>query len=289
MNAFQPTVAADLVAGQVAIVTGGAQGIGRATVTTLLANGARVCVADLDGGLAQEIVEEWGEERVLVVPGDLARPAAAAELVTAAAESFGEVDILVNNAGYFWDAPIHDMPDERFEAMLQIHTVVPFRLTREVLTRWRPAAKREAESGTPRHRKIVNVSSRAGLFGVAGGANYAAGKAGLLGLTYSAAKECGRFGVNVNAVALGPVRTRFGNPVSDGTVLRTGGHEVPLGRRTPRSAGTAEGASPPDRPGPRRKTISGRSATPQEAADVILFLCSPLSNLVNGQVLVVNG
>lgn len=287
MNAFQPTVAADLVAGRVAIVTGGARGIGRATATTLLANGARVCVADLDGEPAKDIVSEWGEDRVLVVPGDLARPAAAAELVAAAVESFGEVDILVNNAGYFWDAPLHDMSDEQFEAMLQIHTVVPFRLTREVLTRWRPAAKREAVSGTPRHRKIVNVSSRAGLHGVAGGANYAAGKAGLLGLTYSAAKECGRLNVNVNAVAFGPVKTRFGKPASDGTVLRSGGHEVPLGRRTPRAAATAP--APPAPSVPRRKTLSGRSATPQEAADVILFLCSPLSDLVIGQVLVVNG
>lgn len=289
MNAFQPTVAADLVAGRVAVVTGGARGIGRATVTTLLANGARVCVADLDGEPAEDIVSEWGADRVLVVPGDLARPAAAAELVAAAAESFGEVDILVNNAGYFWDAPIHDMPDERFEAMLQIHTVVPFRLTREVLARWRPAAKGEAASGVPRHRKIVNVSSRAALSGVAGGANYAAGKAGLLGLTYSAAKECGHLGINVNAVAFGPVSTRFGKPVSDGTVLRTGGHAVPLGRRTPRSARAATAPAPPEPSGPRRKTISGRSATPQEAADVILFLCSPLSDMVNGQVLVVNG
>jgi 3-oxoacyl-[acyl-carrier protein] reductase len=284
-SAFEPIVAAGLVADRVAIVTGGAQGIGGATTRNFLANGAKVCVADLDADKTAEIVATWGEDRVLSLPGDVTEPDAAGRLVAATLERFGQVDILVNNAGYYWDAPLHRMTDEQFEAMLQIHTVVPFRLMREVLTHWRPLAKQEAEAGTPRHRKIVNVSSRAALRGLAGAANYAAGKAGLLGLTYSAAKEYGKLGVNVNAVAFGPVSTRFGKPNEDGAVIHSGGHEIPLGRAV-RSGQTSAEAKPS---GPRRSTISGRAASPREAADAILYLCSSLSDLVNGEVLQVNG
>jgi 3-oxoacyl-[acyl-carrier protein] reductase len=255
-SALEPIVAAGLVADRVAIVTGGAQGIGGATTRNFLANGAKVCVADLDADKTAEIVATWGEDRVLSLPGDVTEPDAARRLVAATLERFGQVDILV-----------------------------PFRLMREVLTHWRPLAKQEAEAGTPRHRKIVNVSSRAALRGLAGAANYAAGKAGLLGLTYSAAKEYGKLGVNVNAVAFGPVSTRFGKPNEDGAVIHSGGHEIPLGRAVRSGQTSAEGKPS----GPRRSTISGRAASPREAADAILYLCSSLSDLVNGEVLQVNG
>lgn len=280
----EPSSTTGLVADRVAIVTGGAQGIGRATARALLEAGARVCVADLDADKIKELAAEWGDDRVLPLAGDITEPDAARHLVRSTVECFGQVDILVNNAGYFWDSPLHRMTDEQFEAMLQIHTIVPFRLIREVLTKWRPLAKAEAENGVARYRKIVNVSSRAALRGLAGAANYATAKAGLLGLTYSAAKESGKLCINVNAVAFGPVSTRFGKPTEAGTVIRSGGHEIPLGRVVKPDAKTTAPAS-----GPRRSTISGRAASPREAADTILYLCSPLADLVNGEVVQVNG
>jgi 3-oxoacyl-[acyl-carrier protein] reductase len=272
-----------MLTGRVAVVTGGARGIGAATAAALLAAGASVCVADLDPAESQ--LTAAAPDRILALSCDLADPAVPARVVQATVRQFGRIDILVNNAGYYWDAPLHRMSDEQFDAMLQIHAVVPFRLIRECLGLWRPLARQEQAEGRPGHRKIVNVSSRAALRGLAGGANYAAGKAALLGLTYSAAKECARLGINVNAVAFGPVSTRFGLPLDAGNVVRSAGHEVALGRppAAPPSAGPGPGQRKP------RPTLSGRAASAQEAAQAIVFLCSPSSDLVNGEVLQVNG
>jgi 3-oxoacyl-[acyl-carrier protein] reductase len=256
----------------------------------LLAAGASVCVVDLDTAGAGTAAQD----RVMTMRCDLADPSAPAQVIDATVQRFGKVDILVNNAGYYWDAPLHRMSDEQFDAMLQIHAVVPFRLIRQCLGLWRPLAKQESAAGLPQHRKVVNVSSRAALRGLAGGANYAAGKAALLGLTYSAAKECARLSINVNAVAFGPVSTRFGLSLDAGNVVRTAGYEVALGRaRSAGRPGPAAGAAVPGaetagKKGPR-PTLSGRAATPDEAAQAIMFLCSPSSDLVNGEVLQVNG
>jgi 3-oxoacyl-[acyl-carrier protein] reductase len=280
------------------MVTGGARGIGAATATALLAAGASVCVVDLDA--AEAGIGAAAPDRVMTMRCDLADPGAPAQMIEATIQRFGKIDILVNNAGYYWDAPLHRMSDEQFDAMLQIHAVVPFRLIRECLGLWRPLAKQESAAGRPRYRKIVNVSSRAALRGLAGGANYAAGKAALLGLTYSAAKESARLSINVNAVAFGPVSTRFGLSVDAGNVVRTAGYEVALGRASsaPRpspgsdapepAADSPEPAAAAGKRGPR-PTLSGRAATPEEAARAIMFLCSPSSDLINGEVLQVNG
>ena len=99
-----------------------------------------------------------------------------------AVDSFGKIDIIVNNAGYTLDAPIHKMSDEHFQAMLDIHTVVPFRVIRAAAPHLREPAKKEREEGKEVFRKIVNVSSTSGTFGNAGQANYSAGKAGVVGL-----------------------------------------------------------------------------------------------------------
>jgi 3-oxoacyl-[acyl-carrier protein] reductase len=258
------------MADRVGVVTGGAQGIGAAAVAALLAHGARVCVADLDRARAEEAVRKWGEDRVLAVEADLAEPGAAARVVDATVRRFGTLDVLVNNAGYYWDAPVHRMTDDQFQAMLEIHALVPFRMMREAARHLRPAAQRDLDAGVVRHRKVVNISSRAALHGLAGAANYSAGKAALLGLTYSAAKEWARLRINVNAIAFGAVRTRFGLPKDAGNVVRSGGRDVPLGTTGER---------------PRK----GRIATPEEAADTVLYLCSPLSDPVNGQVITVGG
>jgi 3-oxoacyl-[acyl-carrier protein] reductase len=266
--------------GTTAIVTGGAQGIGGATVLALLTNGANVCVADLDAERAAAIAARWGEDRVLTVTGDLSDPGLPEQVFARTVDRFGSVDVLVNNAGFFWDAPVHRMTDDQFAAMLDIHAMVPFRMIREALCRWRPLAKDEAERGRSHYRKIVNVTSRAALTGLAGAANYAAGKAALIGLTRSVARECAKLAINANAVAFGGVDTRFQQPVSDGNVIVSGGREIPVGRRA-----AVDGEAPRK---VRPRSMNGRNATPEEAADAILFLCSPLSNLINGEVLEAN-
>lgn len=273
-------VAEPRLAGRSAIVTGGAQGIGGATVAALLADGANVCIADLDAERSQEIVSTWGADRVLAITGDLSDPGQPERIFAEAVEKFGAVDILVNNAGFFWDAPVHRMTDDQFAAMLDIHAMVPFRMIRAAVRRWRPLAKDELSKGVTHHRKIVNISSRAALTGLAGAANYAAGKAALLGLTRSVARENAKLAINVNAVAFGGVDTRFQESVREGNVVLSGGRQVPLGRPD-----TVDGAAAKK---VRPRSMNGRNATPEEAAAAVLVLCSPSSDLINGEVLEVN-
>ena len=134
----------------------------------------------------------------------------------------GQIDIIVNNAGYTLDAPIHKMSDEHFQRMLDIHTVVPFRVSRAAAPYMREPAKQEREEGKEVFRKIVNVSSISGTFGNAGQANYSSGKAGVVGLTKTLAKEWGQFKINVNAVAFGYIDTRLtAAKVEENTMTRT--------------------------------------------------------------------
>ena len=161
--------------GKSAIVTGSARGIGRATAELLVAQGAQVLINDLDGDVAEQAAGEIQGETA-VFAGDLTKPGAADELVQKAIDSFGKIDIIVNNAGYTLDAPVHKMSDEHFQAMLDIHTVVPFRVIRAAAPHLREPAKKEREEGKEVFRKIVNVSSTSGTFGNAGQANYSAGQ-----------------------------------------------------------------------------------------------------------------
>src|SRR5204863_5264886 len=119
--------------------------------------------------------------------------------VAAAVDTWGRLDIVVNNAGYAWDGPIHKATDEQFQAMLDIHTVVPFRVLRAAAPHLREPAKGERVEGREVFRKVVNVSSISGTMGNAGQANYSSGKAGVVGLTKTLAKEWGQFKINVNA------------------------------------------------------------------------------------------
>jgi 3-oxoacyl-[acyl-carrier protein] reductase len=263
--------------GKVAIVTGSARGIGRAAAGLLAEHGARVLVTDLDGDLAKEAAAAIGGETA-VCAGDLTKDGVPEEVVRQAVDAFGQLDIVVNNAGYTWDGMAHRMSDEQFRAMLEIHTVVPFRLLRAAAPYMRDAGKAEREEGREVFRKVVNVTSISGTQGNLGQANYSAAKAGLVGLTKTLAREWGPFKVNVNAVAFGFVETRL-TAASDegGERFVADGVEIPLGI--------------PEQMRQMAPIIIplGRPATPEDAAGPIFFLCSPWSNFVHGQVLTASG
>jgi 3-oxoacyl-[acyl-carrier protein] reductase len=261
---------------KVAIVTGSARGIGKATAELLCEHGAKVVVNDLDGDVAQETADGIAGETA-VYAGDLTQGGAPEALVQTALDAWGRLDIVVNNAGYTLDAPIHKMTDDWFQKMLDIHVVVPFRVIRAAAPHLREPAKAERERGEEVFRKIVNVSSISGTMGNAGQANYAAGKAAIVGLTKSLAKEWGQFKVNVNAVAFGYIETRLTASKDDANVVEIRGERVQLGIPD-QLRGMAAALIP-----------LGRAGTPQEAAGGVFFLCSPWSNYVHGQVLNITG
>jgi 3-oxoacyl-[acyl-carrier protein] reductase len=265
-----------LLDGKAAIVTGSARGIGRATAELFISEGAKVLINDIDGEIAEQAAAEIDGETA-VFAGDLTKPGVPDDLIAKANEAFGEVDIVVNNAGYTWDGVVHKMTDEQFQAMIEIHTVVPFRVTRALAPHWREAAKKEAGEGTERFRKIINVTSISGTMGNAGQANYSAAKAGVTGLTKTIAKEWGQFKINVNAVAFGFVETRLTQAKEEAEAIERGGEKIELGI-----------------PAQQRAMASmiiplGRAAQPGEAAGPVLFLASELANYVHGQVLNVTG
>jgi len=262
--------------GKVAIVTGSARGIGRATAELLSEQGASVLINDLDGDVAQQTASEIAGETA-VYAGDLTADGACDALVQTAIDSWGKIDIIVNNAGYTIDAPIHKMSDEAFQRMLDIHTVVPFRVIRAAAPHLREPAKKEREEGVEVFRKIVNVSSISGTMGNAGQANYSAGKNAVVGLTKTLAKEWGQFKINVNAVAFGYIETRLTASKDESNTMEIGGQKVQLGIPD-QLRGMASALIPIGRPG-----------TPQEAAGGVFFLCSPWSNFVHGQVLNITG
>jgi len=262
--------------GKATIVTGSARGIGRATAELLADQGARVLVNDIDADVAEQAASEIDGETA-VFGGDLTKEGVCDRLVQAAVDAFGQIDVVVNNAGYTWDGVAHRMEDRQFQAMLDIHTVVPFRILRAAAPHLREPAKRERDEGREVFRKVVNVSSVSGTMGNAGQVNYSAAKAGVVGLTKTLAKEWGQFKVNVNAVAFGFVETRLTAAKEAGGKFRKDGEEIQLGIPEQMRAMAA------------MMIPLGRPATPREAAGPIFFLCSPWSNYVHGQVLNVTG
>lgn len=262
--------------GKVAIVTGSARGIGRAAAELLVQHGARVLINDLDGDVAQQTSTEIDGDTI-VFAGDLTAPGVPDQLVAKVIDEWGQVDILVNNAGYTLDAPIHKMSDEWFQRMLDIHSVVPFRMCRAVAPHMREPAKKEREEGREVFRKIVNVSSISGTMGNAGQANYSSGKSAVVGMTKTLAKEWGQFKINVNAVAFGYIETRLTASKEESNTMEIGGQTVQLG-----IPDQLRGMAPMMIP-------LGRPGSTQDAAGPIFFLCSPWANFVHGQVLNVTG
>lgn len=269
-----------MLEGRVSLITGAGRGIGRAAALLFASEGAKVVLSDLDAAPAQEVVEEIrrrGGDAATVV-GDVTADGFAEKFVQAAVDAFGpDIHVIVNNAGYTWDGVVHKMTDEQWEAMLKVHCTAPFRIVRAAAPYIRENAKREAEQGRVVMRKIINVSSVAGTDGNAGQANYSTAKSGILGFTKTLAKEWGRLNVNVNAVAYGWIETRLTQPKAEDTVLEKDGRKIAIG--VPKNQLEAF----------RMMIPLGRPGTPEEAARVMLFLASPLSDYVSGQVIKVTG
>jgi 3-oxoacyl-[acyl-carrier protein] reductase len=265
---------------RVALITGGGRGIGRAIAEKLAAAGAAVMINDLDVGPAAEAssaIQSTGG-RASHLAGDVTRPEFPQQLVDATLAAFGSLDIIVNNAGYAWHNLIQKTTDEQFQAMLEIHVVAPFRILRAASTFLRETAKREIAEGRRVMRKVVNITSIAGTDGDAGQVGYSSGKAAILGLTRTMAKEWGRYNVNVNCVGFGMIETRLTQPLApDAAAVEIKGHSIVLGAQQ-KILDTVKTAC-----------SLGRLGKPEEAAGPVLFFCSPLSDYVTGEVLICSG
>lgn len=267
--------------GKVAIVSGSGRGIGREIALKLAGDGARLVVNDLDEEPAKETVaaiETAGGEAV-VCAGSVTEDGFAERFVGTAVEAFGGLDIIVNNAGYTWDTVIQKMSDEQWDAILDVHLKAPFRILRAaqpVISATVRAARERGESVPC--RKVVNIASVAGIGGNAGQANYAAAKAGVIGLTKTLAKEWGRYNVTVNTVAFGLVTTRLtATPAGGAGTIDVAGREIKVGVN-PDVLAAAEAGIP-----------LGRAGTPEEAAGAVYLLCIPESDYISAQTLVCGG
>ncbi|HEV7941501.1 MAG TPA: SDR family NAD(P)-dependent oxidoreductase [Solirubrobacteraceae bacterium] len=258
------------LSGRVAIVTGGARGMGLATATLLAEAGASVVIGDLDREATDAAVAQLGEKAAGHV-GDITLPGEPDALVAAALERFGQLDIVVNNAGYNWDAPLVEMTDEQWEAMLAIHATAPFRVLRAA------GPHMIGSRAFAHNRKVVNMSSVSGTMGEPWQQNYNAGKAAVLGLTKGLAREWAPHQINVNAVAPGIIDTRLTRSDDAGESIDVGGHHVPLGLSEERR-GDLTDVVPLGRPG-----------TVEEVASLVFFLCTPAADYIHGQVLSVTG
>jgi len=267
--------------GKSALVTGSGRGIGRAIATRLAHAGAAVMINDLDQEALQEtecLLRLSGYPNVHHLAGDLTDPAFPDKLIQGTLDALGSLDIVVNNAGYSWDSVIQKTTDEQFQAMLEIHVVTPFRIMRAASAYIRETAKAEMAAGKRTMRKVVNITSIAGTDGNPGQAGYSSGKAGVIGLTKTMAKEWGRYNVTVNAVGFGIIETRLTQPLAgDAASIDVQGRKIAVGVQ-PKVLEWVKQACP-----------LGRVGTPEDAANAVLFFCSPLSDYVSGEVLICGG
>lgn len=239
-----------LLENRTAVVTGGAQGLGRAIAERFVAEGARVVIGDVDLDAAQAAAVALGEETAYAVRCDVTSEDEVAALVAAATERFGGLDVMVNNAGVLRDATMRKMSLDDFRLVIDTHVQGTWLGTRAAA-----AVMREAGGGS-----IVNMSSISGKVGNLGQTNYSAAKAGIVGLTKAAAKEVAHAGVRVNAIQPGLIRT----PMIEGMreeILEQRLKDIPM----------------------------GRFGEPSEVASVALFLASDLASYLTGTVLEVTG
>lgn len=266
--------------GKTAIVTGAGRGIGRSIALKLADEGANVVVNDLDTDPATEVVTEIGKNggNAVVCAGSVTDPEFADRFVGTATDNFGGLDIVINNAGYTWDSVIQKMTDDQWDAIVDVHLKAPFRILRAAQPVMSGAAKAEKANGQQLHRKVVNISSVAGVYGNAGQANYSSAKMGIVGMTKTLAKEWGRYNVNVNCVAFGFIETRLTAVSADGNAtIDIEGREIKVGVN-PQLLEMMKHTIPLGRPG-----------TPEEAAGSVVMLTYPESDYVSGQLIITGG
>ena len=235
---------------QVAIITGGANGIGQAAVKRFLEEGAKVIVADYNEHAGTQLIEELSSENAYFVQVDVRDRESVKQMVQKTIQQFGVVDILVNNAGITKDAMLSKMTVEDFQDVLDVNLTGVFHCTQEVASQMITQGK----------GKIINTSSVSGIYGNFGQTNYAATKAAIVGMTKSWAKELGRKGINVNAVAPGFTLTAMVEKMPDEIIDKMKAM-IPL----------------------------QRLGTPRDIANAYLFLASEEASYVHGHVLHVDG
>jgi NAD(P)-dependent dehydrogenase (short-subunit alcohol dehydrogenase family) len=251
---------ADLCQGRVCVVTGAAQGIGRAHVEALVAAGGRVVVNDVDGAAVDETVAALRDEAAdgagsaapLAVGhvGDVSTAAGADGLLAAALDTWGRLDVVVNNAGIARDRMLVNLTEDDWDAVIGVHLRSTFLVTQRAARHWRERAK----SGEAVDARVVNTVSSVGLYGHVGQSNYAAAKAAIASFTITAAMELGRYGATVNALCP--------------TALTAMTAAVGLGDTDDARAGTLD---------------------PRWVSPALVWLASPLSADVTGRVIVASG
>jgi 3-oxoacyl-[acyl-carrier protein] reductase len=237
---------------KVALITGAAQGIGKAVTLVLARHGADVVVADVNIEKAQETareVEALGRA-AMAVRVDVTHLEDVEKMVEAAVQRFGKIDILVNNAGIARDKLILRMTEEDWDTVLNVNLKGTFNCTKAVIK----------HMSKQRSGKIVNIASVVGMMGNPGQANYSASKAGVIGLTKTVAREFAARGINVNAIAPGYIQT-------------------PMTEVLPEKAKEEL----------KRLIPMNRLGQPEDVAHAVLFLVSEVSSYITGNILNVNG
>lgn len=277
-----------MLTSSIAIVTGAGRGIGASIAKKFAKEGAAVVVNDLDRGPADEVVNEIVDKggKAMSFVGSVVDSDFPERLVDFTKDNFGSPTILCNNAGYTWDGMLHKMSDEQWNAIMECHATAPFRCVRAVGRVMREDAKKEIEdNGAPlTDRCIVNISSISGLHGNVGQANYATGKAGIVGLTKTAAKEWGSLGIRSNCVAFGFIDTRMTRTSERGDSVNIGdGRDIPQGM----PEAVVKQMTHPDML--RMNIPLGRLGQSEEAANGVLLMASPMASYITGHVLEVTG
>jgi len=260
--------------GKVAIVTGSGRGIGREVALRLARDGAAVVVNDLDEAPAKEtiaLIEQIGG-RAVACNGDVTAKDFGERIVGVATKQLGGLHVIVNNV-------IQKMSDEQWYAIMDVHVTAPFRILRAFAPYLREQFEAESKRGERIVRKVVQISSTSGVRGNAGQVNYSSAKAAVTGMTRTLAKEWGRYAVTVNCVAFGYIQTRLTKPLAEGEAgtIEVAGRQVKVGVQGARIAGM------------NQMIPLGRGGLPAEAAGAIYLFCSPDSDFVSGQTLVVTG